>query len=887
MSCSESVGMSGVTLSDKKISFTATEVNGWKPNSGSSNDETTRTVGSYHPLTVKSDLGKPLYLHPVEQVGTYFYNDKDELVTRAGVPLSEINNQNDKGTRGTKVTSINTALGVSAVWNDGNGNSSQYFLDKKAVLSNSNNISTWHTDEDLFWATNGTLDFYAYAPYSSISNGMLSVPNDGSDDASKVLNAQTVHYVASQNDIESQPDFIVAKNTNNSFASTDAAKAVNLHFSHALTAVTFAVGKDMVPGKISKITVRGVKGEGDYNIATNTWKTDNVTADAEYTIDNLGPNGNGTITGEKDVALTNNDQTLLMIPQALGSDAEVEIVFDNDDGPKTLTASLSGTSWEAGHSIIYKLSASEVTTLSLGNIEFPTNWSSNYATGKLKSTYNGTEKIGLFVVDDQGYIRNANVQLTYNSSTKSWSLPNDVNMLFSPRFKYFAYCNPSSTNLTNLPQVGTKATNITDAASFFSDMINAWTPSSDQSSLSKLNACDLQIGMANISSTASSIDFNMTHAMGLADITLGTGLKYELSDKTYDWTTTIVSDKFEDNVPYGLSYKNYVAIVNPKTSTSFNATAKGWKGAWKNALSFQPERNGIEKQTAMREDDEKHPYTLKLGDMFYKDGAITHNEDDLQPDVVNNPAVGIVAYLSDGSSNNKWVETGTTNTGYGGHALVMGLKAIGSTGTYAEAVKNYIYNNESAAAKAYRGTPCVWKTSNSSCFNPLTSGSAIIATRTLESGSGYIQTTLLWNSGSTYPAFGLTKDYNSKNPISNKTTGWFMPTAGQWLATIYYGVGKGSGLSWDLNRYFSKNGVTTNITDPINEAMSKVGDGNYTMCAGAIVYREWTSSQYSNNRIIIVNNGAVSGQIGFFPIDNMETGWNGAATPQVRPFLAF
>ena len=226
VSCSESMGISGVTLSDKKISFTATEVNGWTQNSGNrSNDEPTRTVGSYHPLIVKSDLGKPLYLHPVEQVGTYFYNDKDELVTRSGVPLSEISNQNDKGTRGTLVTSINTALGVSAVWNDGNGNSSQYFLDKKAALSNSNNISTWHTDEDLFWATNGTLDFYAYAPYSGISNGMLSVPNDGSDDVNKVLNAQTVHYVASQADIENQPDFIVAKNINNSFASTDAAKA--------------------------------------------------------------------------------------------------------------------------------------------------------------------------------------------------------------------------------------------------------------------------------------------------------------------------------------------------------------------------------------------------------------------------------------------------------------------------------------------------------------------------------------------------------------------------------------------------------------------------------------------------------------------------------------
>ena len=488
------------------------------------------------------------------------------MVTRSGVLLSEINNQNSIATRGAKVTEIGDEIFVSAVSKKDN-TEAEFFPFEKAIRSG----SIWHISKDEYWTTDATLSFYAYAP----TNGSML-----SESGSGLSKDRTVHYVAGTgDDIKSQPDFIVAKSENNNYSATDAASAVDLHFSHALTAVTFAVGKDMVPGKISKITVRGVKGEGDYNIATNTWNTDNVTADAEYTIDNLGPNSDGTITGEKDVALTNNDQTLLMIPQALGSDAEVEIVFDNDNGAKTLIASLNGTSWEAGHSIIYKLSASEVTTLSLGNIEFPTNWSSNYATGKLKSAYDGTEKVGLFVVDDQGYIRNANVQLTYNSSTKSWSLPNDVNMLFSPRFKYFAYCNPTSTDLSaNLPQVGTKATNITDAASFFSDVINTWSPLSDQSTLSKLNACDLQIGMANISSTASSIDFNMTHAMGLADITLGKGLNYELSDKTYDWTSAIVSDQFVDNIPYELSYNRYVAIVKPNTTTNFNATAKGWKG---------------------------------------------------------------------------------------------------------------------------------------------------------------------------------------------------------------------------------------------------------------------------------------------------------------------
>ena len=886
VSCSESVGMSGVTLSDKKISFTATEVNGWTPNSGSSGNESSRaisTVGAYRPLIVKSDLGKPLYLHPVEQVGTYFYNDKDELVTRSGVPLSEIGSQNNIATRGTKVTEIGDEIFVSAVSKKNNVEAG-YFPFEKATKSG----NIWHISSDKYWTTDATLSFYAYAPTNA---SMLSTSDSG------LSGYRTVHYVAGTgDDIKSQPDFIVAKNENNNYSGTDAASAVDLHFSHALTAVTFAVGKDMVPGKISKITVRGVKGEGDYNIATNTWNTDNVTADAEYTIDNLGPNGNGTITGEKDVALTNNDQTLLMIPQALGSDAEVEIVFDNDNGAKTLTASLNGTSWEAGHSIIYKLSASEVTTLSLGNIEFPTNWSRNYATGKLKSAYDGTEKIGLFVVDDQGYIRNANVQLTYNSSTKSWSLPNDINMLFSPRFKYFAYCNPTSTDLSNnLPQAGTKATNITDAASFFSDVINAWTPSSDQNTLSKLNACDLQIGMANISNTASNIDFNMTHAMGLADITLGTGLNYELSDKAYDWTSAIVSDQFVDNIPYELSYNRYVAIVKPKTSTTFNATAKGWKGAWKEKLSYSPSIAEIEAHTAMREDDEKHSYTLALGDIYYKNGAITHNEDDLEPAAANTP-IGIVGYIAQGGDD-YWVEKNTKATGIGGHALVMGIKNLGVTvSTTDEFLKNYSYpSSEPANPETYKGTSLKWKNTTSSVgIAYISSRAAAINSKGSIAGSGYYITSRL--NSATYPVFQEMNRYNSNSATKapDKSTGWFVATAGQYAA-IMLGLGGAGDCTWEIanggtetvGTAFRRNG-SYNVTGPINKALKKVAEGGhiYTVFFDKVMNAEWTSSEFSSRGIVYAGSGISwgGGECSFWLHDS---GAYGMYPSVVRPFLAF
>ena len=875
VSCSESVGMSGITLSDKKISFTATEVNGWTPNSSSSNDESTRTmsiVGSYHPLIVKSDLGKPLYLHPVEQMGTYFYNDKDELVTRSGVPLSEINNQNSISTRGTKVTEIGDEIFVSAISKKDNVEAG-YFSFEKAKR----NGDIWHILNDKYWATDASLSFYAYAP-TNVS--MLSTSDSG------LSGYRTVHYVAGTgDDIKSQPDFIVAKSEDNQRSSTDVVSAVDLHFSHALTAITFAVGKDMVPGKISKITVRGVKGEGDYNIATNTWNTDNVTANAEYTIDNLGPNGDGTITGEKDVALTNNDQTLLMIPQSLGSNAEVEIVFDNDNGPQTLTASLSGTSWTAGHSIIYKLSASEVTTLSMGNIEFPTNWSSQYTTtaNKLKSAYANGNQVGLFIVDDNNKLRNANVVVTYNSTSNTWSIPADKTCLFSPRFQYFAYY-PYQEALTGMPAEGSTITisgNTKEemATNFFSTAIDNWQPTSDQSDLDKLDKCDLQIGMANLSNTASSIDFNtMIHAMGLADITLGEGLKYELSDKTYDWTSAIVSDKFVDNLPCELSYNRYVAIVKPNTSITFNAIAKGWKGAWKNALSFQPKINEIEKQTAMREDDEKHSYTLALGDMYYKDGAITHNEDDLEPIEVNTP-IGIVSYIAKGDgSDDYWVEKDTQTKGIGGHALVMGLMTIGSTGT----------TNPGKLLKW-----CTFTGATSPSHTKMNSAADIRKSSDQVHGSGYKMTSDFWNNAS-YPAFTEVKNYKIPETLKNKSTDWFIPTVGQWYA-VFDQFGNGvTPTDWN----FDKNTILTNssiFTAKINKALSKAGTNKYTdffqnpVKLYNLGYWEWTSSERGTAQTINLRAGYFysSGKVGTV-VFTVNSAQNRYLYPMpVRPFLAF
>ncbi len=549
VSCSESEGMSSITLSDKKISFTTTEIDGWTSNSGSSNDESSRaisTIGDYHPLIVKSDLGKPSYLHPVEQVGTYFYNDKDELVTHAGIPLSEIDNQNSISTRGTKVTSIGNEIFVSSVFKKKDNVEAEFFPFEKATRSG----NTWHTSNDKYWPTDATLSFYAYAPTNA---SMLSESGSG------LSKDRTVHYVAGTgDDIKSQPDFIVAKSENNSRSATEAASAVDLQFSHALTAITFSVGNDMVLGTVKSVAIRNVKGKGDYDISTGQWTLSSDLSDYEIPL-GADSNGIGIETGVAK-ALTTDPLTLMMIPQKFdaNSTTKVEIVFNNGVSDRTLSAELKGTEWQAGHTINYKLSASAITTLNLGDVTFPTSWSSNInatATNKLKSAYANGDKIGLFVVDENKKVKNANIAITYNGT--SWSLPSGETYKFSPQYTYFAYY-PYQSSLTDLPTVNATV-DVSNATTFFSNAISTWETSklaSDQSTLAKLNACDLQIGKATFDNTASKINFtNMAHAMGLADMTRETKTlphRYTLSGYTsYTWTngstTVTASNSLKDS----------------------------------------------------------------------------------------------------------------------------------------------------------------------------------------------------------------------------------------------------------------------------------------------------------------------------------------------------
>lgn len=865
--CSDSQDLSGnIPLSGDRIAFQAELLDGFQSSAAKSRAQSafTGVAMEQKVLPLGGDLVEPLYLHPLEVDNT------------AGSMAETANAAIGISSRGTLVSrsSWTGEFGVSAVYTK-SGASRSFFQDQKA--SKSGNI--WYASGDTqAWPTDGALSFYAYAPYQHAS---LSL--QGSDDVTK---NKTLRYVASTS-LGSQPDLIVAKSENISRTSSSPNSAVQLKFSHALTAITFSVSADMIPGTVKSIRVKNVSGQGDYNISTGTWGSLGA-ASASYAI-SLGTSGAGiAVKAGESKALTDGSSALLMVPQtfAAGSSAQIEMVFHDGNKDRTVTASLAGTSWAAGRHITYVLSASSITTLQLGGITFPTSWSRSYTstTYHLKSAYANDDKMGLFVVDDSKKVIASNVQLSYNGS--AWSLPSGSKQKFSPKYSYFVYY-PYQSSLTGLPAQGASVSDVSSAKAFFSSAISTWSSSklaTDQSTLAKMNACDLQIGKGSLTSDGTKIQFAAnTHAMGLADITLGSKTldkTYYLSTyKEYTWTRTATVhavDSVSGRSLYKVADYHYVSIVKPGQATSFSCGKTSDADAWTAAVSVSPAPNAIAKGTATSKRTAiSIAHTLAVGDIYYSDGALSSQSEAL----LSGTPVGIVGYVGE----DYWTEKQLKSSNKGGHALVMCLKTIGSTGTTSV------------------GIGYAWYSSNSDAGRPKVKSKALLTGSYNQTyGSGFDETDALINKWGTEAAAAYQAKHSTKllPASSSKCSGWFLPTAGQYYAVMstlgaafsrdWTGI-YGDGASGSTKGFFSN---MTTVTGNINNKLKKVGNNNYTEFFGATNTWAWTSSEFSEMNAVGVDSGGydskVSGSVRF----------NGATfvgytyyfkmdQHPVRPFLAF
>ena len=789
-SCSESNELSsGIPLSKEKIAFAANVVNGWN---GNSHTRVQNGIAEYHgPLKVTSNTKQQLYLHPIIQNGVYFYNQEGELVTRDGIAISKGGNKIISTTRGSLAQDVNSGFGISAIYNDGTDKA--YFVNNKATKVG----DLWFTENKDKWpdSTNG-LSFYAYAPHSN-DNRMLRLA-----DGDEIAQSKQIQYEASSTDIVNQPDFVVANSKDNKLVSGKAQPSVNLTFSHALTAISFVAAKDIPQGIVKSVSIKGVKGKGIYGFDDNSWVLD-PRSSKDYSLA-LGSEGNGmSINGTEDVALTTNNQHFMMLPQNFETDeSKVEIVYQGTDGTlHTLETSLKDTKWQAGHTVTYRLSSSSLLPgLEITTVSYPQDWVDKYkVNGKsvFNSAYKDGDAIGIYAINARGEVTQANVKATYDGT--KWSLPGGEKLRNNATISYFAYfpyVKDDDQKIASMPKVGTKVSpdDLSSEHAFFKGLEDNWEVK-DQSTLEKLNAADLQVCKAVLDKTASGLNLTMHHGVGLADITLGEGLKYKLENyEEYKWTASIVSDKLADKESqlYKPVVNQMLGVIKANHDTTFKGVASGgWKCAWKNELTFNPTCAQIIKKTAEREDDNEHPYTLEVGDIYYTNGALTHQNYDLE----TIQPIGIVGYLG----NDYWTEKDVVISGkpVGGHALVMSLKTIGS----------YCWNS----ADNYGGRP------QYSPVNMTNSASQ-------NYGSGYNETKVLVSLGTAFEAANAAINYNSECKLPQNTTGWFLPSGGQFYA-LALGLGKYTGTSnFDWGYLF----VNDVVLSRIQSALKKVGDDNYT-----------------------------------------------------------
>lgn len=573
-SCRESGEFVYNDLSENKILFTTRTVEGWTGQQAKS--RAVLSSNEKKPLIVKSDIPTPLYLHPVTQIGTHIQTANNIPITKSGRVIMDESTGKVIPTRGTPNTSssIGSSFGLLAYRSASSATDlsgiAPDFINNQQVSTSG---SIWKTGTDYFWPDNGDkLSFFAYTPFGNNNVTIASASSTGTP---------SITYTAST-DVTKQPDLMVAKTLNQTRNTTSIAAGVDMSFSHTLTAITFAVGKDMVPGVFKSISIKGAITTATYNLSTSAWDTSNGTSTGDISITLNGTTGI-VINGTADVALTSGTSTMMMIPQTFssGSTAYIEAVFNNGNGDKTLKAPLAGTTWDSGTSIIYKLSTSSVNTMTLGTISYPSSWGGTVAP---VSSFQNSEAVGIYVVDQNNNIKNSNVRAAYNGS--SWILDN--NILFSPQYKYFAYY-PYKSSYS--PSSVTAAATTADA--FFADIISGWSITANQNTTNDFKGNDLQVAMGTVSSTASSITFDMAHKMGLAVINLGTKSvpttrTYTGGNSTYsdssDKTTVTASSNFSGNQP--VSYNNkYYYITKAGTSTTFNSITAD-NDAWSAPLSI-------------------------------------------------------------------------------------------------------------------------------------------------------------------------------------------------------------------------------------------------------------------------------------------------------------
>lgn len=326
-----------------------------------------------------------------------------------------------------------------------------------------------------------------------------------------------------------------------------------------------------------------------------------------------------------------------------------------------------------------------------------------------------------------------------------------------------------------------------------------------------------------VSNATRPMTFNMTHQMALVDMNFP--YYYLSTDNNYTYTLGLTGSGFK---PFHLSKGNYRYIIKPATNTSIwgyycTATSNNTSQIFNKAFSVAAGAYQI-----MNVDNISlaTSYTIKTGDYLLDDGSIIPN--------------------------------GTTNK----YLLSKAIAVIFSTST-STIDKGYGWTHGYAMALKNTANNTVWSTRKDQIFNVSTDINTIALYESDMDGYSHSQTIKnIPDYITAYPALNAAFTYNVAPP--NNTSGWYLPSVGQWFLILKNLGGITWTLDYDAGSYGYWNSqhtdpTTGSNTNPaiiaangINRYLRPVSD---TTIPTNAINLFWSSSEYSNDRACSISFG--------------------------------
>lgn len=246
-------------------------------------------------------------------------------------------------TRASMQTTMYDQFNVVAQLKKSDGNiAPRYYMNEVATKQG----VVWQPSSSIYyWPDNGLLRFLAWAPLDAELDESPVKPSED-------VNKTTIKYTVPA-ELSKQRDLVAAATGYNASPAGGVCAPVSLQFKHLCTAVVVKTGATMAPGTIKSVTVTNVRNSGTYDMLRSAWTLNDATT--SYTVSPDMATGSTTAEGTK---LNADDATFMLLPQTLGADSKLEVMFhDNISGrDRLLTASLNGAEWPMGKTVTYRLS---------------------------------------------------------------------------------------------------------------------------------------------------------------------------------------------------------------------------------------------------------------------------------------------------------------------------------------------------------------------------------------------------------------------------------------------------------------------------------------------------------------------------------------------------